>query len=199
MTRCVGAALIGAAVLFGGCRCRSTEPEPVVMPVAHYYEWDKLVARATRGNLEEARIIAVGLAGGVHDDLEVGAAGDANGKVGAALGFVGFAEDAVELADAVSSAAGGCGMCHASTGALPPMPRPAWTHETAADWAVWGLVWAEPAAPPEGGDEVLAGLVATWAEPLPPALDTGVQPAPDEVRTARLIAACAACHAKRDD
>ena len=120
------------------------------------------------------------------------AAEEAGVKIGAALGFVGFAEDGEELADAVASAGRGCGICHAAAEVPTDVPRPPWLHETAAAWAVHGLVWGAEVAPPTGGEGLIGLLAEEWSEPVP--TDTGPAPAEGEARVARLIAACASCH-----
>jgi len=176
-----------AALLATACRCTSppqAEPAP-----PHWPGWPAFVGAAEEGDLTAARSLIEGL---VDDGRRPPDGSEAGlGKLGAALGFVRFAEDTGELADAVASAAAGCGRCHGSAGATPP-PRPEWAHHSAGRWAVWGLVWVDGAAPPAGGGEPLGQLAAAWSGPVP--VDTGGAAGEQEVRVARVVAACAACH-----
>lgn len=126
--------------VLAGCRC-ADDPEPALQAPPHYAEWDGLVRAAARGDVDTARIVARDLTEG-----PVPGDGDGAATVGAALGMVQLAEPE-ELADAVASAASGCGSCHAATGATP-LARPAWTHHTAADWVVHGVVWNDVRSPP---------------------------------------------------
>ncbi len=176
-----------------GCRCGAPTEEPERTVVfGHYAEWDRLVDAAAHGDLEIAREVASGLTGGAPAEAGPEAKQQGTSRIGAALGFLSFAEDEVELADAVVSAAGGCGSCHEAVG-VPPPEAPPWTHETGARWVVDGLVWGRAGRPPRGGDDVREGLSEVWAAPIP--RDTGpATPAEAEVRAARVLVACAACH-----
>jgi cytochrome c553 len=148
------------------------------------------VEKAALGEFESAAGVARDLTAGPQGEVEGAAEEAGSGKVGAALGFVGFAEDPEELADAITSAASGCGLCHAATGALPP-ERPVWSHLSGAAWVVDGLVWSRTEAPPMGGEPPLDALAETWARPA----ESDVEVASEgEVRAARVVAACARCH-----
>ncbi|MBW1879968.1 MAG: hypothetical protein JRJ84_16520 [Deltaproteobacteria bacterium] len=103
---------------------------------------------------------------------------------------MGFAEDTEELADAVASAARGCGMCHAATDAVPPA-RPPWSHLSGASWVVDGLVWSRTEPPPAGGEPPLDALAEAWTRPV---TSDAQLTSEAEVRAARVVAVCAACH-----
>ncbi len=127
-----------------GCRCNTApdpEPaEPVVLP--HYAGWDRLVAAAVDGRLADAQGLGEQLTGGEPAEHPDGAEHAA--AVGAALGFLRFAEDIDEVAAAVSAAAGACGQCHAA--ARVPAPRaPEATPEQRAQLALHALLWLGPA------------------------------------------------------
>lgn len=106
------------------------------------------------------------------------------GRLGGALGFVRFAEDEAELAEAVAAMGQACGSCHLLDGISGP-PRPEWG-EDPAGWVAWGLVWGQPGAPPKTGDPLLDELVESYRAPVE-APDTGVEPAEAQVRAARVI------------
>jgi len=183
-------ALLGSlAIGQPGCRCRS-DVAPAPPPLPHYHGWPRLVEKAALGEIEGAAAIALDLTEGPEGEVEDPAAAAGSGKVGAALGFMAFAEDTEELADAVASAARGCGMCHTATGAVAP-PRPEWSHFSGAAWVVDGLVWSRTEPPPRGGDPLLGALAEAWARPVPSGDRTTSE---EEVRAARVVAACAACH-----
>lgn len=167
-------------LLVSGCRCEQPESEPITR-IAHYAEWERLVDAAATGDLEKARIIAPDLTEGAAGDVRTPAGEDASGRIGGALAFVGFAEDAEELAAAVAAAAAGCGTCHGAVGALPPEPV-AFSHESGARWAADGVAWNRVAEVPPGESEAVQRIRAAWAGPDP------------EARLEALLVACAGCH-----
>lgn len=170
--------------LLGGCRCAPAEPVAAEEP--HFLGWDALVEATWRGDVERARLLAADLTGGAPTEGEVGAEGVTT--VGGAIGFYGFAEDDAERIDTIATAARGCGQCHGARD-VPSPPRPAWAHETGAVWATDAVVWARAGEPPTG-EPPLDVLSAAWRDPVvvePPHTDA-------EVRAARVLSACAACH-----
>jgi hypothetical protein len=148
--------------------------------MAHYAGWDALVEAAWRKDADRVRAIAVDMAPGPEGDAPAGADGLAT--TSGALGFVGFAASGEELAGGIAVAARGCGECHAAVGAVAP-PRPAWTHETAAAWAVDAAVWTREGSP--SGD-VPIEVASAWSEPV--ALDS------PQTRVERVLTACGSCH-----
>lgn len=184
--RAIAAALAGLALVLWMVLSAEPPPSPLPRDLAHFAEFDRLVKAAWTGDRPLAGVVARDLTAGPEGE---GMAEAAQEQVGGALGFVGFAEDAEELATAVARAAAGCGECHADA-SVPAPPRPAWTHASSGTWLAHGLVWAAPADPPEGAEP--AEIVADWHQPLPE--DTGASE--DGVRrVARAWARCAGCHA----
>lgn len=180
---------LGAVVALGGCRCGAApEPSP---EVPHFLGWDALVEAAWRGRTDKATLYATDLSGGPPTEGVDGAAAEGDATVAGALGFVRFAQDPADLAEAVSTAARGCGTCHDAL-AAPAPPRPVWAHETGAKWAVDTLVWTRPGSPPQA--EVPEEITTAWNEPVPDDAPHGREAA----RVARLLVACAGCHAPGD-
>ncbi|TNE90909.1 MAG: hypothetical protein EP330_07040 [Deltaproteobacteria bacterium] len=177
-----GFAALGAILVFALTRPPAPEPAP---RLSHFAEFDRLVRAAWTGDRPLAGLVATDLTAGPEADAN----SDAVATVGGALGFIGFAEDAEELADAVSRAAAGCGECHTSLG-IPAPPRPAWSHETSGAWLAHGLVWGEPASPPGGAAPI--EVTAGWDAPLP---KDSADLDEHALRVARAWTSCVACHA----
>lgn len=127
------------AALWAGCRCAPTPPPRV----SHVPTWPLLVDAAVRGDAASVSQYAEGLTG---DDDE----GDAGARIGAAMGFLRFAEDRDELADAVVAIAVGCAECHVARAVEAPEPE-----GSAAVRLVAPVVFG---ASPDGVATALAGL-----------------------------------------
>ena len=175
-----------AAILafVAGCRCGGTraveDDRPVILP--HYGEWDKLVKMSALGQIEAVNVLARDLtegeaAGWAGEGGEVGVQ-----AVGGALGFLQIASSGEDLVDGLPTAAAGCGTCHAGAHVQQMDDlRPAWGHESAAAWAVWGLVFVRSEDPTlTGGDEARAAAEAYNGSPEDP--------------VGALLAVCIDCH-----
>lgn len=174
---------IAVFLVFAGCRCNDTPKIEEVRNV-HGAGFDTLVTLAAMGEVPRGRAAAGDV---VLVDTQTAEHVEA---LAGAVGFVRVAESPADLADGVAAMAAACGGCH---GAVPlGVQRPVWTHTRAADWAVFGVVWGEAEAPPEGGD-VPPAVRAAWVDPVPKdsaATDEA------EVRLTRVFTACQSCHSK---
>ncbi len=142
--------ILALAILLIGCRCAEPPPERELV-IPHYGEWDSLVRLSALGEVDAAKLIARDLTEGEAGAWDGEGGADGAQAVGGALGFLQIASSAEDLADGLPIAASGCGTCHVGAGVQPRADRAAWGHETAAAWAVWGLVFSRVEDPPGGG------------------------------------------------
>jgi len=149
----------------------------------HYGEWNALVRMSALGEVEAARQVARDLTEGEAGAWD-GDGGEAGARgVGGALGFLQAAASAEDLVDGLPIAAAGCGTCHAGARVQPTDGRPEWGHETAAAWAVYGLVFSSVQDPPGGGgDEAVRAAEAYNGSDLDP--------------VGALLLVCQECHSK---
>lgn len=147
-----GFAVLGAVLI----AAFYSPPKPVVRSSpAHYAEFPRLVRAAWTGDRPLASVVARDLTAGPAGEQDGEATLAAQDQLGGAIGFVGFTEDAAELADAVAIAGSACGACHTALDVIPPA-RPAWAHESAGEWLAWGLVWGDSKAPAGGESNLKA-------------------------------------------
>ncbi|MEQ1570462.1 MAG: hypothetical protein ABMA64_32820 [Myxococcota bacterium] len=97
-----------------GWACAPSEPATGPRST-HMTEWDALVSAAERGDVATAKVLARDLSMGEVAEDHPGAA-----QVGAALGFLQQADDALDLADGVDRARAGCVACHVAHGVPGP-------------------------------------------------------------------------------
>lgn len=163
------------------CTCGGPAVDGPAPAPSHFGQFDALVDAAARGDLATAQFVARSL-----EEGEQGEAPGADGseEVGGALGFVQIAEDTEELADGVATAAAGCAVCHASTGATAPALE-AWSHQTAARRMARATAFGVPEPPPADGPE-LTKVRAAW------------DGADDGEQLAEALVACASCHTNDD-
>lgn len=182
----IGVALAGLGLVVGAVLWPSEPPPEPIPRLGHFSEFQRLERAAWTGDLPLAAVVARDLTAGEEG---VGAE-DAEARIGGALGFIGFAEDGEELAEAVTVAASGCGSCHVELAVSAP-PRPPWTHHLAAEWLFWGLVWGDDQAPMDGSE--LSEIAMGYRAMLP--MDTGSSASEHTRRVARTLQKCTPCHA----
>jgi hypothetical protein len=184
---------LAAMVFVSGCRCGGRQEPPRLAPPQHYREFDGLVRATWRGAVEDVQVIARDLTEGAPADVTGGE--EAVAEVGGAVGYLQTVEVAEDVPLGLVRAAAGCGSCHGGQNVEPIEERLPWTHETGAEWAVWGLVWNEALMAPEGGDEIAVKLTATHNSAAMPQPDTGkARPVTPEVRVGLLLELCLSCH-----
>ncbi len=133
--------IVGLA--FGPACGRREAAPPVPSTLPHFAEWTGLVDATARGDLSAAARAAVQLTGGRPTEVPDGPAGEGDATVAAALAYVGFAEDAEELADTVLRAARGCAACHTALDVAPPAPLEGDAAQRAVDTVVWARAGAD--------------------------------------------------------
>lgn len=182
--------------LLSGCRCTPSETERAIAPaVAHYSGWRALSRGVFKGDLVQIRADARDLTAGREVQTDVQRGVEALDRVSASLGFLQTASRLDELGAGFGRAALGCGACHDALGVIAPLERPEWSHETAVDWVVFGLVWGDLQSFPEPASAREQGLKHAFENPVVISPDTGKLTAPGELeRLEALLGACWACH-----
>ena len=102
--------------------------------------------------------------------------------MGGARGFLLVASTAEEQRMGLVRLARACGSCHGSAG-LAAVPADVWSHATAAEWLMGGMVFGYPLDLPSSGD-VPAAVADAWTAGHPS----------DESRVEAVLAACHGCH-----
>jgi hypothetical protein len=116
-------------------------------------------------------------------------------RVGSSLGFLQAAKEKEDLKVGLIRAAVACGGCHEAAGATAFEQRPIWSHKTAFEWAVFGLVWTDEAMPERGEDVLSQGLAESYTKPTIEVPDTGKpHPIRPGERVGALLEACWGCH-----
>ncbi len=162
------------------CRCGPPEAPSVVLP--HFGEWEGLVRAAVRADSAGAAVIARDLTEGQVGAPDAPGGDDGISAVGAALGCLQLPGDSDDLVDGVVEAAVGCRTCQAGASLAAPGAPPPWSHYTAAQRAVWVVVFADVQALGAGEvpEEVMAAVVASRDV---------------ESQAASVLRACQGCHA----